>query len=303
MTVTPSTARPPGRRRRALRGLPALPLPRLVAEEPGALAVRRARRRRAPPRPASARRPRCGRGACVEAAAGRTPSTAYVRFLQVQAARSSAAADVGRVGAGRPSCASAAPGGCRSTRRSPARSRCDVPLDAGRPVGHRRSTCMPGGRGRRGAGDGRPVVGRLVRTRWPLTARVTRDRRPGPDRGCVVRRRCGSTTAPPGRRARAPAGPPATSPRGTPSSAPTCWSRAARHAGSSRCSTRPDVAADAARRVHAAPLLAGDGRRRRRHRRRAGRRRSSCGDHRRSRRRARATCSTPPRSTRSSRCG
>ena len=32
--------RPPGRRRRALRGLPALPLPGLVAEEPGALAVR-----------------------------------------------------------------------------------------------------------------------------------------------------------------------------------------------------------------------------------------------------------------------
>ena len=82
-----------GRRRRALRGLPALPVPGVGGEEPGALAVRGA----VPGRCGRGRPGRAGRPA-GRAAARATPATRLelrVRFLQVQARTVEAATGAG----------------------------------------------------------------------------------------------------------------------------------------------------------------------------------------------------------------
>ena len=76
-------SRPRRRRRGALRGLSALPVPRQLAQEPDALAVRGARTRRAPPTTASARTTRCPHRSSSRRGQTRRVSV-VVRFLQLQ---------------------------------------------------------------------------------------------------------------------------------------------------------------------------------------------------------------------------
>ena len=76
-------SRPRRRRRGALRGLSALPVPGQLAKEPVALAVRRAGAARAPRTPASARTTRCRRR-CWSAPQADPSVSIVVRFLQLQ---------------------------------------------------------------------------------------------------------------------------------------------------------------------------------------------------------------------------
>ena len=129
--VDDARAGPARRRRGALRGLPALPVPRDVAQEPGALAVRRARAAR------------CGRGRGrrgaptwrSSACCARTPAAAAPRDRRRAPALPAAAAAVGRAG--------------RAGRRG---------FTAGRRAARRRATSGPTlGRGGRGRARARAV--------------------------------------------------------------------------------------------------------------------------------------------------
>ncbi len=268
---------PPGRRRRAVRGLPALPVPVGSAEEPGALAVRvlspdgaaaagvgePQRADRVGADAARRRRRGCTSGSC-RCSGARSSRLVDGRYVPV---------DRLRVG---------------DTDWVPWHEAVE------REVVRHRATAA----GRRaGAGtevealsdpDGR-AVGRLVRTRWPVTAELTVAATELDGYRCGWSSAC--ATPPAGTRP----SPAATSPPGGP------WSGThllvtggrVRLAASTRRRTprrRPPVATTTAGgRCWWAT--------------RCWSRRSSCRTSRRSRRRARATCSTRPRSTRSSRCG
>ena len=298
----PVRRRPRGRRRRALRGLRALPVPRVGAEEPAALAVRRARAAARRPRPTAPSGRRCAPRCIVDpggdaraARAGPLPAgaaphasrrrpTAAVRAgrrRSTSTARTWVAVGRGGRARARPRRAAAAAGGRRAARgaRRPRRPATSVePLDgrrrrassAGRCAGASRSTAWSSvgadvGRRHRALPQGR----RRGRERHRLA------RRPAPAATTVMR--------PLARRRAHPARPSTT-------------------ARSSRCSIRRDGAAEA---------VAGCAQRR--HLPGAGRRRGRADvvlsspiilyDHPADRaRERRATSSTPPRSTRSSPC-
>ena len=292
--------RPQGRRRRPLRGLPALPLPGLGGRRTrprwqfGVLvppAVERARPRRALVDPDR-----------VPARAARTPTV--VRVLAAVPARAGPDGRGGRrrgrdLRRGRRARRSTAPSWSPGTRPSSRRSTSRSPLAAaaGRRAGHAVRAARRGRRGRarphRGRPAGRadgapPLAGRWARSGC-RAERARRALRPGP-------------AAPSGSRTPAPGHEPGRRPgRGA---APLAGRRpppARRRRRARSCPlldppewAKPAVAA-CAQRAH----LAGAGRRRGPARRRCCPRRSSSTTTRRSPRRARATCSTPPRSTRS----
>ena len=168
-------------------------------------------------------------------------------------------------------------------------------LDAGRPA--RR----PHGPGRGARRRGRrvaarrtgPPVGRLVRTRLPVTAELTRGGRAGSGRTCGWRSGCATPR---------PGTPAESDPRRSRPGASLVGAHLLlTGAGAGFVAARPTrrrTPRPAAAAIRNSRLVAGAGRRHR-----AGRADRSCPTSPRSRRRAPATCSTRPRSTRSSRCG
>ena len=175
----PLRRRPGGRRRRALRGLRALPVPGVGAEEPDPLAVRRAVSRGRSPRP-TARSGGANRTECVVDPGARPR-------LTVRIAVPPGAAPVierRRRRAGRPRLlTSTASRGCRGTRPSSTRSTCrPVPPAAARRSATHEELVIAAPAARSGEpmrdADG-TVVGRPARRREPIDGRRARRRRVG----------------------------------------------------------------------------------------------------------------------------
>ena len=285
-----------GRRRGALRGLRAVPVPGLGAEEPDALAVRRARAA-GPARVDEPSERSAARTECI-VDPGDAPTTARAGALPAGAAPGARRTPAPASGS-RPSTSSwsATPYGCRGTRRSSTRStsrrsRCSPSASL-----CRSRSCCPAASDIEDLSDESGAVGRAVRDRAPVSGIVHVDdglgRRAWRTRraGCHGREhdRAGHS---PGRRG--------TRWCATRSSPCTRCSRS-RTARSCRCSTRRTDAAEARRGVPQRRHLPGA--RSTRPTPWCCRRRSSSTTTRRSRPRARATSATRPRSTRSWRCG
>ena len=287
VTASRRSRRRAGRRRRAVRGLRALPVPRLGGEEPAALAVRRAVAARRRGRRGSARQSAMQHRVLVRA---RRTTAELARPLPAGAVAHGRARPrpVGFVPVDE--LASATPTGCRwdeaveqgasSGRRAAtgrrARCRRRTPRRCADPDGRHGRPARPDALAGRGRAHASPAA--AGRRRVPADASALREHRR------LGRRPSPAATALPG--------------ASLVGDAPAARRDRRR---SCRCIDPPDGAAAAVAALPQRPVLAGAGRRP--GRRRAGPRRSSCTTIRRSRRRAPATCSTRPRSTRSSPCG
>ena len=200
----PSRAGPAGRRRHPVRGLPALPLPCVGAEEPGALPVRGARCPRPTGPSMSTSHPPRQTECILEGPAGATVTVA-ARFLQLRRRTVLAA---GSAGAGFRAVDSLQAGGVEHT---PWDEAAECEQEAAAPLGDLlggeavTEFTIPGGTEHEDlAGPGGVPAGRLVRQREALhgVIRLSAERMPGPYGALRLRVVLENRTEPPGPLAR-----------------------------------------------------------------------------------------------------